>query len=181
MRGGNARTIVPTTNTPTTSATVKATNLSTPHPGDKRSPSLLPWSMGYWPGTHHLWVGSFLCAQITGSQDVVQSIRLACDELYMLESLINNAAPSALVWELRLGVAPLWSHCVFAKTNCVLQLVLCTFRRARSLTCETTEHTAVLGKPRTSRTTSTPTGALRQSPPQQRLNHWCARRHSPHH
>ena len=66
VRGDKARIIVPTTNTPTTSAIVKATNLSTPHPDDKRSPSLLPWSMGYWPGTHHLWVGSLLCAQITG-------------------------------------------------------------------------------------------------------------------
>ena len=65
-RGDKARTTVPTTNALTTSATGKVYHLSTQLPDDNRSLSLLLWSRGYWPGAHHLWVGSLLCAQTTG-------------------------------------------------------------------------------------------------------------------
>ena len=149
-RGGPARTTVPTNIALTTSATGKVKHLSTQPQDDNRSPSLLPWSMGYWPGTHHLWVGSLLCAQIPG---------------------VGNRSRRGLT------VATLRVRCIIY----VLQLVLYTIRRARSLTCETTEYTAVLGKPRTSRTTSAPLGAPRQPPPQPRRSLWCARRYSPHH
>ena len=180
-RGGQARTTVPTNTTLKTSATGKVKHLSTQPQDDNRSPTLLPWSMGYWLGTHHLWVGSLLCAQITGSQDVVKSIRLACDELFMLESLINNAAPSALVWELRLGVAPLWSHCVFAKPTASCNWFsarLDVHDRWRARRRSTLQHWANREQVGPQ---APPTGVPRQSTPQQRRNHWCARRHSPHH